>query len=93
MKKTSDAWLVVNGFIDSPKFRQLFACLEESAKRQGCTLEIQTNKQLLTELVIGAPDIFNQKDRPGFVLFWDKDIHLARLLEKRRRNSGLIEVV
>ena len=52
MKKTSDAWLVVNGFIDSPKFRQLFACLEESAKRQGCTLEIQTNKQLLTELVI-----------------------------------------
>ncbi len=82
MKKTSDAWLVVNGFIDSPKFRQLFACLEESAKRQGCTLEIQTNKQLLTELVIGAPDIFNQKDRPGFVLFWDKDIHLARLLEK-----------
>lgn len=82
MREICDAWLVVNGFIDSDKFRQLFACLEEAAKRLGCTLEIKTNHQLLTELVIGETNVLRQNVRPRFVLFWDKDIRLARLLEK-----------
>ncbi|MDE7313951.1 MAG: RimK family alpha-L-glutamate ligase [Eubacterium sp.] len=80
--KTIYAWLVVNGFIDSEKFRQIFAWLVEAAKKQGCLLEVKANTQLLPELVIGQKDVLQGCRLPQFVLFWDKDIRLARLLEK-----------
>jgi len=80
--ETIYAWLVVNGFIDSEKFRQIFAWLVEAAKKQGCTLEIKTNTQLLPELAMGAKTILQECRRPRFVIFWDKDVRLARLLEK-----------
>lgn len=72
------AWLVVNGYIHTEKFEQLFDWLVQAAAKQQCLLEIKTNTQLLTE--------FEQhlKDRqPRFVIFWDKDVRLARLLEKK----------
>ena len=76
------AWLVVNGFIESEKFRQIFAWLVKAAEKQGCMLELKTNTQLLPELVMGKTDLLSQYRRPQFVIFWDKDIRLARLLEK-----------
>lgn len=76
------AWLVVNGFIDSEKFRQIFAWLVEAAKKQGCMLEIKTNTQLLPELVMGGKSVLQISRCPRFVIFWDKDVRLARLLEK-----------
>ena len=76
------AWLVVNGFIDSEKFRQIFAWLVQAAKNQGCMLEIKTNDMLLPELVMGEKHLLQGQRLPQFVLFWDKDIRLARLLEK-----------
>lgn len=76
------AWLVVNGFIDSEKFRQIFAWLTEAANKQGCMLEIKTNTQLLPELVMGGESMLSECRRPQFVIFWDKDVRLARLLEK-----------
>lgn len=76
------AWLVVNGFIHTEKFRQIFDWLIQAASRQGCTLELKTNTQLLPALVMGAGHIDLQDRRPQFVIFWDKDIRLARLLEK-----------
>lgn len=76
------AWLVVNGFIDSEKFRQIFAWLVEAAKKQGCMLEIKTNTQLLPELVMGEKSVLQISRCPRFVIFWDKDVRLARLLEK-----------
>lgn len=80
--ETVYAWLVVNGFINSEKFRQIFAWLVEAAKKQGCMLEIKTNTQLLPELVMGQEPVLRGKRLPQFVLFWDKDVRLARLLEK-----------
>lgn len=76
------AWLVVNGFIESEKFRQIFAWLAEAAEKQGCLLDVKTNAQLLPELVMGETDLLSKCRRPQFVIFWDKDIRLARLLEK-----------
>ena len=76
------AWLVVNGFIESEKFNQIFAWLVEAAKKQGCMLDIKTNTQLLPELVMGDVDLPLHGRWPQFVIFWDKDIRLARLLEK-----------
>ena len=79
------AWLVVNGFIHSEKFMEIFACLVQAAARRGCRLEIKTNTQLLPVLAVtGSRDYADIPGRrPEFVLFWDKDVRLARLLEKR----------
>jgi len=71
------AWLVVNGFLYTEKFQQLFRWLVQAAARQRCTLEIKTNTQLLTAL-----EQHLTERRPQFVIFWDKDVRLARLLEK-----------
>lgn len=76
------AWLVINGFIHSEKFSQIFAWLVEAAKKQNCLLDIKTNVQLLPQLVPGGQNLLSECRRPQFVLFWDKDIRLARLLEK-----------
>lgn len=90
------AWLVVNGFVKSEKFRQIFDWLVKAAEKQGCILELKTNAQLLPELVMGETDSLSKYRRPQFVIFWDKDIRLARLLEKlglRLFNSaGSIEI-
>lgn len=111
------AWLVVNGFIHTEKFKQIFDWLVQAAKEQGCLLDIKTNTELLPLFAMGSkrmgaaameklnaahsagepinawqnaesserPQIWYGKRRPQFVIFWDKDIRLARLLEK----SGL----
>lgn len=87
MAHTVYAWLVVNGFIVSEKFQQIFDWLVQAACRQGCELEICTNTQLLPEIAVGQDldGLFQNgffKRRPEFVIFWDKDVRLARLLEQ-----------
>lgn len=76
------AWLVVNGFIHTEKFRQIFDWLIQAAGEQGCMLELKTNTQLLPDFVMGAGQAEISGRRPQFVIFWDKDTRLARLLEK-----------
>ena len=71
------AWLVVNGFVGSEKFRELYGFLSRAAEKRGVSLTIKTNDSLaipLGEKIIGD-------DRPDFVLFWDKDVSLAKRLE------------
>ncbi len=75
------AWLVVNGFIQSEKFMQIFAWLVRAAEKQGCYLEMKTNTELLPSLVM-QEKMTLPAQRPDFVLFWDKDVRLAMLLEK-----------
>ena len=72
-------WLVVNGYITNPKFLEIYQWLLEAGKKQGISLEKKTNSELLEELgkeqgILSPPD---------FVLFWDKDVRLAGLLEAR----------
>ena len=64
--------LAVNHFLVSAKFCELHNRLAEAAEKENIRLEIKTNLELATERV--ACD---------FVLFWDKDINLARRLEKQ----------
>ncbi len=71
------AWLVVNAFLQTPKFQQLYTLLQTAAKGQGVDLQIKTNAQLCFTLQ-GAPEALA---RPEFVLFWDKDVLLAQRLE------------
>ena len=72
-------WLVVNAFLRSAKFEEIYARLIRAFSLRGVRLLRKTNAELL--FPSGTP-IFNP---PDFVLFWDKDIPLARRLE----NAGL----
>lgn len=64
--------LVVNHFLNSSKFGELHSLLIFTAKKMNIDLSLKTNLDLATEEAMA-----------DFVLFWDKDINLARRLEKR----------
>ena len=69
-------WLVVNSFISSEKFHSLYRFLQNAAEKSGVSLEMKKSEDLLCELQEGV-----QAPLPHFVLFWDKDIYLAKQLE------------
>ena len=66
------AILAVNHFLKSEKFDELHRHIIKSADKLGVEMEIKTNQEL----------IFSD-EKPDFVLFWDKDVNAARMLEKR----------
>lgn len=67
-------WLVVNGFLHSNKFNEIHNWLKAAFERKGHIISVYTNIELAA--------INNIEDKPDFVLFWDKDIPLAKRLEK-----------
>ena len=71
MKKV---WIVVNHFLKSNKFDEIYSLTEEAAKRHGMTPSLYTNSEVIS---------LAEKELPDFVLFWDKDIRVARLLESK----------
>ena len=72
------AWLVVNHYLNSEKFNELNSLLTDAGARLGIALDVKTNAEILSSLTIcGGKDL----DLPDFVLFWDKDITLCRMLE------------
>lgn len=66
-------WLVVNGFVQTPKFDELHQWLLRSAQDLGVDLQLKTNVELHGKLDWGP--------HPAFVLFWDKDVKLCELIE------------
>lgn len=79
------AWLVVNAFMHSKKFDEIYEWLITAAKKQEIHMEIRTNAELMAKCNLGnlkEDDLWEAGQKPDFVLFWDKDVRLARLLEK-----------
>ncbi|MCR5209136.1 MAG: RimK family alpha-L-glutamate ligase [Lachnospiraceae bacterium] len=78
--------LIVNEFVKSDKFSELFDMFEAAANRCGVELIRITNAKawgMIGEnsyhgLYTGA----SKDSRPDFILFWDKDIKLAFELER-----------
>lgn len=66
-----NALLVVNHFLNTSKYNELHNHLVCAAKNCDINLKIKTNLELAV-----------QDAEADFVLFWDKDINLARRLEK-----------
>ena len=64
--------LAVNAFLKGEKFDNLHNHLVKAAESMDITLKIKNNQELL----------FSSK-KPDFVLFWDKDVNLAKSLENR----------
>ncbi|TYQ18223.1 UNVERIFIED_CONTAM: ribosomal protein S6--L-glutamate ligase/gamma-F420-2:alpha-L-glutamate ligase [Acetivibrio alkalicellulosi] len=74
-------WLVVNHFVSSNKFLEIYEWLQTAGEKQGINLIKKTN----VEIMCGLYEPYKTKlfcTKPDFVLFWDKDIKLARFLEK-----------
>lgn len=74
MKK---GWLVINAFIKMSKFGDVYDFFKAAATGRGITLEIKRTDELCAYhdadmRMFGDPD---------FVIFWDKDVHLAKALE------------
>lgn len=74
-------WLVVNHFIKSKKFMEIFNMLQDAAERQHVNLIKKTNVELMCGLF--DYDNINIFEKPSFILFWDKDIRLASFLEEK----------
>ena len=64
--------LAVNAYLKGEKFETLHKHLINSAKNLGITLKLKNNSELMLS-----------REEADFVLFWDKDVNLARLLENR----------
>ncbi len=75
--------LIVNEFLRTEKFNEIYALLSQAANGQGVELQVKTNAQTLA---LVQEDTFNlQLLNADFFLFWDKDIYLAKRLE----NAGI----
>ncbi|MBN1778253.1 MAG: RimK family alpha-L-glutamate ligase [Clostridiales bacterium] len=70
--------LAVNAFLKTPKFDAIYQALLEAAMDNGVTLSVVTNADIA--LRIDNPEFL--AELPDFVLFWDKDVKTARLLEQ-----------
>ncbi|MDD3412298.1 MAG: RimK family alpha-L-glutamate ligase [Eubacteriales bacterium] len=71
--------MVVNAFLRTAKFDEIYHTLLTAAQRRGMALDMTTNAALSP--VADGPDF--DASRYDFVLFWDKDVALARQLEAR----------
>lgn len=73
--------MVVNAFLHSDKFSEIYEWLSAAAKRQGIALSVHTNAEIPARA--DRADILNKMFLYGadFVLYWDKDVFLARTLE------------
>ena len=65
-------FLVVNHYLKSEKFDILHRHLKNTAQKLNINLKIKTNQEMLFE-----------SEEPDFVLFWDKDVNLAKKLENK----------
>lgn len=74
-------WIVVNGYLQHEKFSDLALFVQESAEKKGIIASIVRNFDLISVIGTDLAHIVADKDLPDFVLFLDKDIHLARQLE------------
>lgn len=74
MKK---GWLVVNAYLNLPKFNEIYKYLMDAAKERGCELNVITNRDVLINFCN------MQNMQVDFAVFWDKDIRAAKCLEKK----------
>ena len=68
-------WLVVNGFLQTNKFLELYEYLVQAANAEGVELTLKTSAELCLPLDEPIGEMLD------FVIFWDKDYPLAKHLE------------
>lgn len=71
-------WIIVNNFLRIEKFLRMYNYLKESFSKENIQLEVKFSGDI-SEKLWGK----GIEDSPSFVLFWDKDIYLAKQLENK----------
>lgn len=72
-------WLVTNAFLRTQKFNELYSYFLNGAQTLGIELHAYTSAELSAPV---SSDFSEFGIKPDFVLFWDKDVYLARRLER-----------
>lgn len=77
-------YLITNHFLKGEKFSELSRFLLEAAKSRGVELIPLTNAEMIAALPCSADACREYFSLSGisFVIFWDKDVRLARLIEQ-----------
>ena len=68
-------WLIVNSFMKTEKFINLYEMLSLAFKKHNVDLLIKK----ASDISLKVGEII--KDKPDFAIFWDKDTYLAERLE------------
>ena len=76
-KKMLHGWLVVNQFLNANKYSELYEWFKKAGDKYDTKLSVKTNAELLVQDI----EKLKEEEKVDFVLFWDKDIRLAQLLE------------
>ena len=74
-----NGWLIVNSFVKWDKFSEIYSLLLDAGKKVGVSLEMKTSSDVFCSVQSG----FEGLTLPDFVIFWDKDILLAKRLESK----------
>ena len=82
--KTLMGWIVYNGSLNSPKFMEQVEWFISAAKDNNIALVPYRNDELGVAVIEGQLNLIvsSEYEQPDFVIFWDKDICLARQLEQ-----------
>ena len=70
-------WLIINSFMDSDKFANLYEMICHAFKKHQISVIVKTASNISLEV----DEIID--DKPDFAIFWDKDIYLAQRLERQ----------
>ena len=83
-----NGWLIVNGFLKSEKFDDIYRLLSDAFRAKGVSLEMFPNTAFTNPLGEPLRPLKSLKPlndpkplKADFVLFWDKDVALARRME------------
>ena len=76
--KELTGYLVVNHFLHANKYNELYEYFLEAGREFGVRLLVKTN----AELLVDVEELKKNASNVDFVLFWDKDIRLAYLMEE-----------
>lgn len=78
-------WLVYNGGLNSAKFNEIHEWYRHTAEGKGFSLELVGNHELISTIEDGRSVVKWREgiSEPDFILFLDKDIRLARQLERQ----------
>lgn len=77
-------WLIVNEYLNTQKFRELNELFISAGKIKGIPIHVHTNAEFIVgcdggELVVMSKAF--EEEMPDFIIYYDKDIELARALE------------
>lgn len=83
LREAKSGWIIYNGSLMTQKFMEHVEWFVNSAKNNGISLVPIRNDELGSAIVNGKLHLteYDETRKPDFVIFWDKDVYLARHLE------------